>query len=67
LIRISLRTFCSWLAIAGVSIKEIQEAAGHKTMTMSAAIYLQNTAVGGGANRIRLEVAAISPKNIPGS
>lgn len=32
----SRHTFCSWLAIAGASIKEIQEAAGHKTITMSA-------------------------------
>jgi integrase len=29
-------TFCSWLAMAGVSIKEIQVLAGHKTITMSA-------------------------------
>lgn len=29
-------TFCSWLAMAGASIKEIQELAGHKTVTMSA-------------------------------
>ena len=29
-------TFCSWLEMAGASIKEIQEAAGHKTITMSA-------------------------------
>jgi integrase len=29
-------TFCSRLAMAGASIKEIQEAAGHKTITMSA-------------------------------
>ena len=29
-------TFCSWLAMAGVSIKEIQELAGHKTIAMSA-------------------------------
>src|SRR6201996_3789272 len=29
-------TFCSWLAMAGASIKEIQERAGHKTSTMSA-------------------------------
>jgi integrase len=29
-------TFCSWLAIAGVSIKEIQTLAGHKTITMAA-------------------------------
>lgn len=29
-------TFCSWLAMAGASIKEIQEAAGHKTITMAA-------------------------------
>lgn len=29
-------TFCSWLAMAGASIKEIQELAGHKTITMSA-------------------------------
>ncbi len=29
-------TFCSWLAIAGVSIKEIQVLAGHKSITMSA-------------------------------
>jgi integrase len=29
-------TFCSWLAMAGASVKEIQEAARHKTITMSA-------------------------------
>jgi len=29
-------TFCSWLAIAGVSIKEIQVLAGHKTIAMAA-------------------------------
>jgi integrase len=29
-------TFCSWLAMAGVSIKEIQVLAGHKTIQMSA-------------------------------
>lgn len=29
-------TFCSWLAMAGASIKEIQELAGHKSITMSA-------------------------------
>ena len=29
-------TFCSWLAMAGATIKEIQEAAGHKTITTSA-------------------------------
>lgn len=29
-------TFCSWLAMAGASIKEILEATGHKTITMSA-------------------------------
>ncbi len=29
-------TFCSWLAMAGASIKEIQEAAGHKTISMAA-------------------------------
>jgi site-specific recombinase XerD len=29
-------TFCSWLAMAGASIKEIQEAAGHKTIQMAA-------------------------------
>jgi site-specific recombinase XerD len=29
-------TFCSWLAMAGASIKEIQELAGHKTIAMSA-------------------------------
>jgi integrase len=29
-------TFCSWLSMAGVSIKEIQELAGHKTIAMSA-------------------------------
>ena len=29
-------TFCSWLAMAGVSIKEIQTLAGHKTITISA-------------------------------
>jgi integrase len=29
-------TFCSWLAMAGASIKDIQELAGHKTISMSA-------------------------------
>ena len=29
-------TFCSWLAMAGASIKEIQEAAGHKSIQMAA-------------------------------
>jgi integrase len=29
-------TFCSWLAMAGASTREIMEAAGHKTITMSA-------------------------------
>jgi integrase len=29
-------TFCSWLVLAGVSIKEIQVLAGHKTITMAA-------------------------------
>ncbi len=29
-------TFCSWLAMAGVSLKEIQTLAGHKTITMAA-------------------------------
>ena len=29
-------TFCSWLAMAGATIKEIQELAGHRTITMSA-------------------------------
>ena len=29
-------TFCSWLAMAGATIKEIQELAGHKTVAMSA-------------------------------
>jgi integrase len=29
-------TFCSWLAMSGASIKEIQELAGHKTVAMSA-------------------------------
>jgi integrase len=29
-------TFCSWLAMAGASMKEIQEAAGHKSIAMSA-------------------------------
>jgi integrase len=29
-------TFCFWLAMAGVSIKEIQVLAGHKTIMMSA-------------------------------
>jgi integrase len=29
-------TFCSWLAMAGASIKDIQELAGHKTVTISA-------------------------------
>ena len=29
-------TFCSWLALAGVSIKEIQVLAGHRSITMAA-------------------------------
>ena len=29
-------TYCSWLAMARATIKEIQEAAGHKTITMAA-------------------------------
>ena len=29
-------TFCSWLAIEGVSLKEIQELSGHKTLSMVA-------------------------------
>jgi len=29
-------TFCSWLAMAGKTIKEIQEAAGHKSIQMAA-------------------------------
>jgi integrase len=29
-------TFCSWHAMAGTSIKEIQELSGHKTITMAA-------------------------------
>jgi site-specific recombinase XerD len=29
-------TFCSWLAMNGASIKEIQVAAGHKTIQMAA-------------------------------
>jgi site-specific recombinase XerD len=29
-------TFCSWLAMAGASTKDIQVAAGHKTITMAA-------------------------------
>jgi integrase len=29
-------TFCSWLAMVGATIKEIQDAAGHKTIAMSA-------------------------------
>ncbi len=29
-------TFCSWLAMAGATTKEIQEAAGFKTITMAA-------------------------------
>lgn len=29
-------TFCSWLAMSGASIKDIQELAGHKTITISA-------------------------------
>lgn len=29
-------TFCSWMAIAGRSLKEIQELAGHKTIAMAA-------------------------------
>jgi len=29
-------TFCSWLAMAGVSIRQIQELSGHKTITMVA-------------------------------
>lgn len=33
---INRHTFCSWLAMAGASIEEIQEAAAHKTITMAA-------------------------------
>jgi len=29
-------TFCSWLAMAGRSMKDIQTLAGHKTITMAA-------------------------------
>jgi site-specific recombinase XerD len=29
-------TFCSWLAMSGATLKEIQELAGHKTIQMSA-------------------------------
>jgi integrase len=29
-------TFCSWLAMAGASMKEVQELAGHKTISMTA-------------------------------
>jgi hypothetical protein len=29
-------TFCSWLAIAGVPLKTIQELAGHKTIAITA-------------------------------
>jgi site-specific recombinase XerD len=29
-------TFCSWLSMKGASLKEIQEAAGHRTITTSA-------------------------------
>lgn len=29
-------TFCSWLAMAGASIREIMEAAGHKSLSMAA-------------------------------
>jgi site-specific recombinase XerD len=29
-------TFCSWLAMAGASVKDIQELAGHKTIVMAA-------------------------------
>ena len=29
-------TFCSWLAMAGASVKEIQDLAGHKSIVMSA-------------------------------
>jgi site-specific recombinase XerD len=29
-------TFCSWLAMAGATIKEIQELAGHRSITISA-------------------------------
>lgn len=29
-------TFCSWLAMAGATTREIMEAAGHKTMSQAA-------------------------------
>ena len=35
-LRTARHTFCSWLAMAGVSLKEIQTLAGHKTITMAA-------------------------------
>jgi hypothetical protein len=34
--RSNCHTFCSWIAMAGASITEIQELAGHKTITRSA-------------------------------
>jgi site-specific recombinase XerD len=33
---INRHTFCSWLAMAGVSTKEIHVLAGHKTIKMAA-------------------------------
>jgi hypothetical protein len=33
------RTFCSWLAMAGVSVKEIQVVAGHKTITRMGSVW----------------------------
>jgi hypothetical protein len=33
---INKHSFCSWLAMAGVSLKENQTSAGHKTIAMAA-------------------------------
>lgn len=46
-------TFCSWLAMAGVSTKEIQVLAGHKTITMAARYaHLSPEATASGSERL---------------
>jgi site-specific recombinase XerD len=45
-------TFCSWLAMAGASIKEIQEAAGHKSIQMAARYHLLPSHTGSVVDRI---------------
>jgi integrase len=46
-------TFCSWMAMSGAGIKEIQEAAGHASITMSAKyMHLSPSHVEAAVNRL---------------